>query len=144
MILIDANLLITAFWNEQQSGAKARDWLDQKLSGTALVGLPWISLLAFLRISTNARIALRPVSMESALKQVKLWLSSPRAWTPQPGTTHFSTLDALLSIPGMRPDDTTNAHLAAIAIEHGLILCSANRGFRRFPGLRWENPLESP
>lgn len=141
MILVDANLLIKAFWQEQKDNQRAYEWFTSRLSGSALVGIPWMSLLAFLRIVTNRAFAPRPATMATALEQVQYWLSSPRAWIPEPAQEHLSTLSRLLSIPGLRPNDASDAHLAAIAIDHGLILCSADQGFARFPGLRWENPL---
>ena len=141
MILVDANLLINAFWKEQKDNQRAYEWLSARLGGSALVGIPWMSLLAFLRIVTNRAFAPRPATMADALEQVRHWLSSPRAWIPEPTEAHLSTLTRLLSIPGLRPNDTMDAHLAALAIDHGLILCSADQGFARFPGLRWQNPL---
>lgn len=141
MILVDANLLINAFWQEQRDHQRAYEWLIARLNGTARVGLPWMSLLAFLRIVTNRAFATRPASMDVALEQVRHWLSNPRAWIPEPTEAHFETFSRLLSIPGLRPNDTTDAYLAALAIDHGLVLCSADVGFARFPGLRWENPL---
>jgi len=141
VILIDANLLIYASVDVLPQHARARAWLDDKLNGAAPVGLPWASLLSFLRIITNPRVFDRPVTMADAWAQVQAWLDCEPVWTPQPEERHREILGALLEAPGVHANLVPDAHLAAIAIEHGLILCSADGDFARFSGLRWENPL---
>lgn len=141
MILVDANLLLYAATPASPQSERARDWLDDQLNGTAAVGLPWQSLLAFLRIITNPRITTRVVTAEEAWRQVVQWIDNEPVWIPGPTGRHREVLGALLALPGVRGDLVPDAHLAALAIEHGLTLCSADRDFAHFPGLRWINPL---
>lgn len=142
MILVDANLLLYAKIAEYPQHERARQWLDEQLNGTARVGLPWPSLLAFLRIATNARIFPRPMPIEAAWRQVEEWLSLPRAWVPAPTSRHAKVLGRLMvSGRGIAGPLVPDAHLAALAIEHGLVLCSTDGDFARFTDLRWSNPL---
>lgn len=141
MILVDANLLVYAHVRSLPRHAAARAWLDDQLNGGSPVGLPWPSLLAFLRLATNPRLFARPESMASAWGQVAAWLDCNAVWVPAPGERHRSVLESLLASPGMHGNLVPDAHLAALAIEHGLRLCSTDGDFARFPGLRWEDPL---
>lgn len=141
MILVDANLLIYANVDSFPQHARARQWLDERLNGPAPVGLPWPSLLAFLRVSTNPRVFEQPARMTDAWRQVLDWLGCERTWIPQPTERHREVLGELLTAPGVQANLVQDAHLAALAVEHGLILCSSDGDFARFPGLRWENPL---
>ena len=141
MILLDVNILIYATNAEADEHAKSRAWLDGQLSGATPVGLPWVSLLGFLRIATNARAFRRPLTMASAWQQVTTWLSAETAWTPAPTERHTAVLGGLLGLPGVQGSLVPDAHLAALAIEHGLTLCSTDGDFARFPGLSWRNPL---
>lgn len=109
----------------------------------AKVALPWESLLAFLRLSTNTRLFPRPLSMAQAWEQVRAWLAVETTWTPTITADHETVLDRLLAPGGITPKLVMDAHLAALAIEHGLVLCSADGDFGRFTDLRWDNPLES-
>jgi len=143
VILVDANLLIYAFFEESPQHQQAREWLDAQLSGFAAVGLPWPSLLAFVRIVTNPRIFRPATSATNAWRQVLDWLACEPAWIPQPTEKHSDVLGSLMSLPGMHGNLVTDAHLAALAIEHGLTLCSTDGDFARFPELRWTNPLAS-
>ena len=141
MILVDANLLIYAHVSSFSQHARARAWLDARLNGAAPVGLPWTSLLAFLRLTTNPRVFERPAPISEAWRQVLAWLAAERVWIPQPTERHGEILGELLAAPGVRANLVPDAHLAALAIEHGLILCSTDGDFARFDGVRWENPL---
>jgi toxin-antitoxin system PIN domain toxin len=141
VILVDANLLVYAHVTLFAQYEAARDWLDKQLSGTVPVGLPWPSLLAFVRLVTNPRVFERPEPTADAWAQVLAWLACEPAWTPNPGERHAAVLGALLQQPGIQANRVPDAHLAALAIEHGLILCSSDGGFARFPNLRWMNPL---
>jgi toxin-antitoxin system PIN domain toxin len=120
-----------------------RDWLDEQLNTSAPVGLPWASLLAFLRLVTNPRVFEHPEPIGDAWKQVRAWLSSESAWIPQPTERHADLLVELLALPGLRGNLVPDAHLAALAVEHGLTLCSTDGDFARFQGLRWLNPISS-
>lgn len=142
MILIDANLLIYAHELRTQDHQVARSWIDAQINGAARVGLPWLSLLAFLRITTNPRVFSKPHTMANAMDQVRAWLGRDNVWIPQPTDRHAEILSRLLVDARVTRDLTSDAHLAALAIEHGLTLCSTDRDFARFPGLRWMNPLD--
>lgn len=141
MILVDANLLLYAVFSPYPHHQPARDWLDAQLNGYARVGLPWPSLLAFVRLSTNPRLFPKPLSMEGAWRRVEQWLERPTVWTPTAGSQHAEILGKLLVGVAKTPKLVPDAHLAALAVEHGLVLCSTDGDFARFPGLRWENPL---
>jgi toxin-antitoxin system PIN domain toxin len=141
VILVDANLLVYAHVQSFPQHERARDWLDQQLNGMTAVGLPWASLLAFLRLVTNPRIFDRPEPMAEAWAQVMDWLGCETVWIPQPSDHHIQVLGDLLSVSGSVANLVPDAHLAALAIEHGLQICSTDGDFARFPGLRWLNPL---
>ena len=141
MTLIDANILIYAHVQSLGQHERARQWLDQQLNGSALVGLPWPTLLAFLRLVTNPRIFEQAEPIADAWRQVLAWLECETVWIPQPGDRHAEILSRFLDVPGVQANLITDAHLAALAIEHGLVLCSTDSDFARFPGLRWLNPL---
>jgi toxin-antitoxin system PIN domain toxin len=115
-------------------------WLQERLGGTARVGLPWHSLLAFMRIVTNPRLFRPPTSTSEAWRRVESWLAQPAVWIPQPTERHREVLSGLL-IDEVCADLVPDAHLAALAIEHGLTVCSTDGDFARFQGVRWENPL---
>jgi uncharacterized protein len=141
VILVDANLLVYAANHAAPEHARARAWLDDRLNGTARVGLPWPSLLAFIRLTTNPLVVREPVSFPSAWGQVREWFACESAWIPMPGTEHPAILRRLLESPGMTSRLIPDAHLAALAIEHGVTVCSTDGDFARFAGLGWENPL---
>ena len=141
MILVDANLLIYAHVSSFPQHARARDWLDAQLSGSAPVGLPWPSLLGGVRIVTNPRVFERPEPIAGAWRQVGAWLETEVAWIPQATERHREVLGALLTAGSLQGNLVPDAHLGALAIEHGLLLCSTDGDFGRFPDLRWQNPL---
>lgn len=141
MILVDANLLIYAYVDDLPQHEAAFEWLDRQLNETPRVGLPWASLLAFVRLVSNPRIFRKPVPLPAAWRQVETWLSAPSVWTPGPTARHAAVLGALLSSEGLKANDVPDAHLAALAIEHDLLLCSSDGGYDRFADLRWHTPL---
>ncbi len=141
MILVDINLLVYAHVATFTTHNRARSWLDGRLNGTAPVGLPWPSLLGFVRLVSNPRIFAQPETVDQAWQQIEEWLDCPSVWIPHPSERHRDMLRPLLLHQGLRANLVPDAHLAALAIEHGLILCSTDGDFARFPGLRWENPL---
>lgn len=141
MILIDANLLVYAANQAAAEHERARPWLVAHLSGTARVGLPWPSLLAFVRIVSNPAIMRHPVTPRDAWQQVNAWLASEAAWVPLPGARHADVLETLLEDQMITSRLVPDAHLAALAIEHGLTLCSTDGDFARFRSLKWENRL---
>jgi len=141
VILIDANILIYASDGDSPHHARAHGWLEDRLNGSARVGLPWTCLLAFMRIVTNPRVVSRPATMNAARTQVRTWLECDAVWIPSPGERHADILDRLLASGGVHGNLVRDAHLAALAIEHGLEICSADADFMRFPNVRWTNPL---
>jgi toxin-antitoxin system PIN domain toxin len=141
VILVDANLLVYARVTSFTQHVPAREWLDAQLSGTTRVGLPWPSLLAFLRLVTNPRVFARPDSVTGAWAQVRAWLGADVVWIPQPTDRHADVMKSLLVSSDVRGNLIPDAHLAALAIEHGLSLCSSDGDFARFAGLQWTNPL---
>ncbi len=143
MILIDANILIYAHVSSFAEHNRARDWLDRQLNAAAPVGLPWASVLAFLRLVTNPRVFEHPEPMGDAWQQVRTWLTAETAWVPQPTERHADLLSEFLTLPGVYGNLVPDAHLAVLAVEHGLTLCSTDGDFARFQGLRWFNPLAS-
>lgn len=143
MILLDANLLVYAHVNHFPYHERARVWLEDRLNGSLPVGFPWPTLIAFLRLVTNPRIFEHPQPMAGAWSQMARWLGSSVAWIPQPTEKHSAVLGSLLA-GGVQANLVPDAHLAALAIEHGLVLCSSDSDFARFPNLRWDNPLADP
>lgn len=141
MILVDANLLVYATIPQFPQHVRARAWLDGRLNGSARVGLPWDSLLAYLRLVTNPRLFQQPVDVTEACRQVNEWLEQGPVWIPSPTERHARVLGRLITEAGVGSRLVPDAHLAALAIEHGLELCSNDGDFARFPGLRWSNPL---
>jgi uncharacterized protein len=141
VILIDANLLIYAHVSSFAQHPQAREWLDEQLNGSTAVGLPWASLLAFLRLVTNPRVFENPESTQEAWQQVVAWLECENVWVPQPTERHRELVGELLALPGIQGNLIPDAHLAALAIEHGLMLCSTDGDFARFPRLSRRNPI---
>ena len=142
MILPDANLLIYATDAESPLHRRAKHWLEQILSGPQTVALSWSTLLAFVRLTTSRSAFRTPLPVEVALDTVGVWLAQPSVTLVHPGPKHFSILRELLVAAGTAGNLTSDAHLAALAIEHGAELCSSDYDFGRFPRLNWSNPLE--
>ena len=140
MILPDANLLLYSINIKTPLHRSAKAWLETTFSGPETVGFSWVSLLAFLRVSTNP-VFPHPLPVERAFKQLERWLEQPTATIVYPGPHHARILRELLRPLGTAGNLTSDAHLAALAIEHGAQLCSADSDFARFPGLKWINPL---
>lgn len=141
MILVDANLLLYAVDNASRYHARARSWWDDQLSGHAPVGLAWQVLTAFIRIGTNPRLLQRPLSLEEAAEQIQSWLDQPCTRIVRPSESHWTVFQRLLLEGQATANLAMDAHLAALAIEHGCTLMSADADFARFPKLKWRNPL---
>jgi toxin-antitoxin system PIN domain toxin len=141
VILVDANLLIYAVNADSAHHAAARRWFEGVLSSPQPVGLPLIAVLAFLRITTRAAIFPRPLTPDVALAYVDSWLDLPYVELVGPGPNHWAILRALLIASGTAGNLTSDAHLAALAIERRCRLFSADADFGRFPGLEYHNPL---
>ncbi len=142
MILVDTNLLVYAWNAGSAQHARAAEWLEDRLNGVAAVGLPWASLLGFVRLVSNPRVFHGAMPVEAAWSQVNEWLALPNVFTPEPAQRHREILSSLVPEIG-RSEHVPDAHLAALAIEYGLTLQTTDRDFARFSGLRWENPLEA-
>ena len=140
-MLIDANLLLFARDVESPFHDAANGWLTDQLNGPVRVGLPWQSLTAFVRIVTHPRASDRPMAPGDAWHQVRAWLAAAPTWVPNPTDRHAEVLDRLITRHQARGHLVMDAHLGALAIEHGLELCSADSDFARFPEVRWRNPL---
>ena len=140
-MLVDANVLLYAVDEESPFHAPARAWLQTALNGTRRVGLPWMSLVAFVRIATHPRAFRDPMSATEAWSIVEAWLDAPAAWIPEPGRGHRDILGRLLRALDLRGNLVTDAVLAALCIEHGLEMVSADSDFARFRELTWTNPI---
>ena len=141
MILIDVNLLIYAANKDAPLHHKAKAWLESVMSGNETICLPWIVILAFLRLTTRAGCFRVPLRVERAFEIMDGWLAQPPVTIIEPPAKHGQILRNLLVPLGTGGNLTSDAHLAAIAIGHGAELCSLDGVFARFPGLRWRNPL---
>ena len=142
MKLVDANLLLYATDEQSPRHPGARSWLDGLLSGDEPIAFAWAVLLAFLRLSTNPRIFEQPLSTDRAFDVVQGWVAHPCAVVIHPGDRHLTLVRQLLRPLGLAANLVTDAHLAALAIEHGAELHSCDADFSRFSGLRWVNPLD--
>jgi toxin-antitoxin system PIN domain toxin len=141
VILVDANLLIYAVNADSHHHRAARRWLEETMSGTTPVGLAWIVLLAFLRITTRPGVLQHPITPDRALDYVDSWLRQPYVTAVVPGDHHWSILRNLLRAAGTAGNLTSDAHLAALAIELGAPIYSTDNDFRRFQGVEHINPL---
>ena len=141
MKLPDANLLLYAYDTGSAHHRRARRWLEEVLSGTETVALAWVAVLAFVRLSTSPRIFARALTVDEALDCLTSWLAQPVVAIVHPTDRHPMILRELLRSAGTGGNLTSDAHLAALAIEHRAELCSADRDFGRFPGLSFVNPL---
>lgn len=141
MKIVDANLLLYAVDETSPPHEAARGWLERTLSSSGTVGLSWQVLLAFLRLSTRAAVFASPLSPDEALDVVDGWLAQPVVTVLHPGPRHSAVLRELLASVGTAGNLVSDAHLAALAIEHGAELCSRDADFGRFPGVRWVDPL---
>ncbi|HEY5040979.1 MAG TPA: type II toxin-antitoxin system VapC family toxin [Verrucomicrobiae bacterium] len=143
MILPDVNVLIYAYDESSKHHSQAKRWWEDQLNGSQLIGLSWVALLGFIRLLTNPRIYRNPYSPPEILAIVKTWLEQPHVKIIHPSEHHFTRLASLIEQVGTAANLTTDAHLAALAIERGLILQTTDADFARFAGLKWKNPLQN-
>ena len=141
MILVDANLLLYAYNKNAEHHKASRDWLERTLTGSQLVGFAWVSIWAFLRISTNVRVFAKPLATAEAEGIVASWLDQSIAGIVEPGDRHWEILRRLMKSGQVSGPLVMDAVLAAIAIEHDAILHSCDRDFVRFPNLKLHNPI---
>jgi toxin-antitoxin system PIN domain toxin len=139
--LPDVNLFVYAADETAVLHEPARDWVEAALSGTETVALAWLALIAFVRLVTNPRVFRDPWNVEQALDVLDGWLTQPAVTVVHPTDRHAAVLRDLLRPLGAAGNLTSDAHLAALAIEHGATLCSCDNDFSRFAGLRWVDPL---
>lgn len=140
-MIVDANLLLYARNSLDERHDRAREWLESRLNGTTRVGLPWWSLAAFVRISTNPRAFPDPLTSDQAAGQVEEWLDAPCAWLAEPTANFRRVFIGLVRKYSVRGALTTDAQLAALAIDHGVSLASTDSDFARFREIAWIDPL---
>jgi uncharacterized protein len=140
-MLLDANVLLYAVDADSPFHDTAADWLTDHLNGPRRVGFPWQSLVGFLRISTHPRASAAPLQPAEAVGYVDDWLAADVAWIPVPGPGHARLLADVIGRHHLRGNLISDAHLAALAIEHGLTMISADSDFARFTDLTWVNPF---
>ena len=141
MIIVDTNLLIYAVNSAAPQHEVAKTWLDRQLSAGVEVGLPWLAVIAFVRLSTNPRVFSLPLSVDESLTLVGEWFALDHVRAANPGPNHWEILSRLLLRTGSAGNLTNDAHIAAIAIEHSALVCSADTDFLRFEGVQYHNPL---
>ncbi|MBI4904560.1 MAG: type II toxin-antitoxin system VapC family toxin [Acidobacteria bacterium] len=141
MILVDANILIYAVNEDAPHHRKAKAWLQTAVAGNETVAFSWTVILAFIRLTTRPGIFTNPLSVELAFEILDNWLRQPAVTIIEPGPRHVRTLADLLKRSGTGGNLASDAHLAALAIDHGAELCSVDNDFARFGNLRWRNPL---
>lgn len=142
-MLVDANILLYSVDGASPFHDAALEWLTRQLNGPRRVGVPWQSLSAFLRISTHPRAAETPLSPEEAWSYVDDWLSAETTWIPGPTERHVEVFASLVLRYQLRGNLISDSELAALAIEHGLTICSADTDFARFDEISWVDPLST-
>lgn len=140
-MLVDANVLLFAVDERSRFHDPAREWLTDALNGPRRVGFPWASLVAFLRIATHPRASRHPLAPDEAWEHVAEWLAADATWIPSPTARHAEVLGGLVDTYQLRGNLLPDAHLAALAVEHGLTVVSADTDFARFTEVAWDNPL---
>ena len=143
MIIPDVNLLLYSYNDRDPSHEQARKWWFELIAGESPVGIPWIVVAGFVRISTNPKAFVDPMTPSAALATVVEWLKHPHVSPLNPAEEHLTHFVRNINTAGTAGNLVTDAHIAAIAIEHDAEVHSADTDFRRFPGLRWHNPLQT-
>jgi uncharacterized protein len=142
-MLIDANLLVYAVDSSAVTHERSKEWLGATLNGPERVGIAWSSLLGFLRLTTNPRVTARPLTMIDSWRQVQHWLALENVWVPTPTSRHGEILGRILGAGQLSANHVPDAHLAALAVEHGLVIYSNDSDFARFTEVRWVNPISA-
>ena len=141
MILPDANILLYVVNRDAPHHAVLHRWWEGAVNGDEPVALAWLVMLAFLRLSTHPKVFDRPLTATEAVNQIDAWLSHPNIRVVVEAENHWPILRNLVQTSGTAANLTSDAHLAAVALGHDLMLASCDGDFARFPGLRWINPL---
>jgi toxin-antitoxin system PIN domain toxin len=142
VVLPDINILVYALDKSSPHHRAAREWWEEQLNGTQTVCLPWVVMLGLIRLLTNPRVFNHPYEATEVLAILESWLALPHVRIIHPSDGHFELLGKMIGSVRTAGNLTTDIHLAALAIERGLVLCSADTDFSRFPGLKWKNPLK--
>jgi uncharacterized protein len=142
VIVLDVNLLLYAYSESATLHREAADWLERQLQASEVVALPWHTTMGFLRLSTDPRMYREPYSMEEASLIIEELFRRANVASLAPGTDHWTIFRGLVRSAQVRSKHVSDAHLAAMTIEHGATLHTTDRDFARFPGLKWKNPLE--
>ncbi|MGI8946437.1 MAG: TA system VapC family ribonuclease toxin [Ornithinimicrobium sp.] len=140
MKVVDANVLLYAVDRGAEHHQVSKTWLDRALAGHEAVLLPWLSLLAFLRLSTHPAVHDQPLTVDQALDIVEVWVGAPAAITSEPDSAHTGRLRTLLGATGHGGNLVNDAHLAALAVQHRATVVTFDSDFGRFPGVQWERP----
>ena len=141
MIVLDANILLYAYNSASSQHKKARAWIEEVFSSSEPVGIPWQTVTAFIRITTNSKFPSQRFSVNEAVEIAEAWLGQPNIRPIAPSETHWHHLRRMLLDGQACGPLVPDAHLAALALEYGGVLHTTDRDFARFPGLRWKNPL---
>lgn len=141
MNLIDVNLLVYAVNSTASQHHPVKKWLEEMTSSGAPIVFPWVTIIGFLRVATNAKALPNPLTTNQALSSLQQWLGRDHVHIVEPGPWHWQILSEMIARFNLVGNSLTDAHLAAMAIEHGWTLYSADRGFARYPNLKWVNPI---
>jgi toxin-antitoxin system PIN domain toxin len=140
MLIVDANVLLYATNQASAQHDRARGWLDGALNGDEVVGFSWQVILAFLRLATHPAVFARPLEVRNAVASIRAWLGQPVAIVVEPTDRHIDLLAGLLTESGAAGNLVSDAHLAALALEHDAALVSFDADFARFQGVEWRRP----
>ncbi|MEZ5402158.1 MAG: type II toxin-antitoxin system VapC family toxin [Bryobacteraceae bacterium] len=140
MILPDVNVLVHAYNTSYAQHEVFKEWLRDSLNGPRVVGLSWAAVLGFIRVSTNPHACRNPMTPQESIGRVREWIARPNVRMLMPGVRHGDILFGLIEAVGVAGKLTSDAHLAALAIEYQAEVVSTDADFSRFPGLRWFNP----
>lgn len=143
-MIVDVNVLLIARNVSSPGHEQVCAWLDDALNGPTRIGLPWSTLTSFLRISTSRAVFPKPLTPADAMEQVHEWLAAPAAWVPGETDRHAEVLGDLITRHRISGNLMPDAHLAALAIEHGVGVCSTDGDFARFTEVPWHDPLDQP
>lgn len=141
MRLLDLNILLYAVNAKSPDHRAAKQWVEAAMNGSETIALPWVVVLGFLRLATSRHVFASPLDTESALAVVDGWMDRPNVVTLDPGEQHWAIFADMISRSGTAGNHTTDAHIAALAVENGCELCSTDADFARYPQVRWVNPL---